>query len=406
MKTNIPSHLSDSELVSEVKRFARSEREATAQLVAHLAELDARRLYLGAGFSSLFTYCCEVLRLSEHEAYNRIEAARAARRFPLILDLLGEARLNLTTVRLLAPHLSDDNHEELLAAASGRSKREVEELLARRFPRPEVPSLIRKLPVVRPKPVPTPALTSVTDANALSLDAAGDAQALAPPAPSSAAQPTLLPPPVHRPVVTPIAPERYVIRFTADASTREKLRVAQDMLRHAVPNGDVGEIVDRALTALLEDLARKKYAATERPRASRGAAAGSRHVPARVKRAVWLRDGGRCAFLARDGRRCTERGFLEFHHVTPYGAGGQATLPNIQLRCKGHNAYEADLYYGPRGSVGSDVVHESGRPDPRLTMPATRSGASWSRTAGAATTEPARGCDSGGSAMNRPSRPL
>jgi hypothetical protein len=190
MKTKIPSHLSDPELVSEVKRFARDEREATGQLVAHLAELDARRLYLGAGFSSLFTYCCEVLRLSEHEAYNRIEAARAARRFPLILDLLGEGRLNLTTVRLLAPHLSKDNHGELLAAASGRSKRDVEELLARRFPRPEVPSLIRKLPVVKPTPLPTlvtPALTSVTEESAL---------------------PALLPPPVHRPVVTPIAPER------------------------------------------------------------------------------------------------------------------------------------------------------------------------------------------------------
>src|SRR5687768_15251450 len=95
---------------------------------------------------SLFTYCTEALRLSEHEAYNRIEAARAARRFPILLALLEEGRLNLTTVRLLGPHLTAENHQELVAAAAGKSKREVEELLARRFPQPAVASSVRRLP--------------------------------------------------------------------------------------------------------------------------------------------------------------------------------------------------------------------------------------------------------------------
>src|SRR3989454_11998100 len=114
MKINIPSQLSDDDLVVAVKPLARCEREATASLIAHLAELDARRLYLGAGFSSLFTYCCEVLHLSEPAAYNRIEAARAARMFPMILEMLGEGSLSLATVRLLASHLTAENHEELL----------------------------------------------------------------------------------------------------------------------------------------------------------------------------------------------------------------------------------------------------------------------------------------------------
>src|SRR5713101_1466444 len=111
-------------------------------------ELAVNRLalYLGAGFSSLFTYCCEVLHLSEPAAYNRIEAARAARRFPVILRMLGEGSLSLATVRLLASHLTDDNHQELLAAAKGKSKRQVEELLVGYFPKPEVPSSVRKLP--------------------------------------------------------------------------------------------------------------------------------------------------------------------------------------------------------------------------------------------------------------------
>src|SRR5713101_5280626 len=121
MKTKIPSHLTDAELVAELKRLVCCEREMTVALIVHLVEFDTRRLHLGAGFSSLYMYCREVLRLSEYESYNRIKAARAARRFPVILDKLGQAALSLTTVRLLAPHLTRDNYQDLIAWASGKS---------------------------------------------------------------------------------------------------------------------------------------------------------------------------------------------------------------------------------------------------------------------------------------------
>jgi len=152
MKIDIaaPSQLSDDDLLAQVESLARCERQATAGLVAHLAELDARRLYLGAGFSSLFTYCCEVLHLSEPSAYNRIEVARAARNFPAILPMLAEGLLSLATVRLIAAHLTVENQRELLAEAAGKSKRAVEEMLVRHFPRPEVPSYVRKLPAPKP----------------------------------------------------------------------------------------------------------------------------------------------------------------------------------------------------------------------------------------------------------------
>jgi hypothetical protein len=279
MKISIPSHLSDADLVAEVTSLAGREREATAQLIAYLAELDARRLYLPAGFSSLFTYCTEVLRLSEAEAYNRIEAARAARRFPVILDRLAEGSLNITTVRLLASDLTDHNHLELLDSASGKSKRSVEELLAQWFPQPDVASSVRKLPA--PSLVPAQPITA--------------------PAPTPPVHPA---PAAMRPFVAPLAPDRYQIRFTVSGETCEKLRLAQDMLRHTVPTGDPAEIFDRALTLLLEDLARKKFAKTDRPRAGRGVVAGSRDVAAKVRRAVWLHDNGRCAFVSKDGRRC------------------------------------------------------------------------------------------------------
>src|SRR5262249_48406618 len=152
--------------------------------------------------------------------------------------------------------------------------------------------------------------------------------------------------PTRRPLVAPLSQGRYEVRFTASAETREKLALARDLLRHAVPSGDLGEIIDRALTLLVEDLARQKVAATKRPRVSRGTRPGSRDIAAKVQRAVSLRDRGRCAYVSKEGRRCDARAFLEFHHLEPYGVGGEATVANIELRCKAHNQYEAELFYG------------------------------------------------------------
>ena len=353
MASSLPADLSDTELIAAVARLAHSERDATTRRIAHLAEFDLRKLHLGAGFSSLFAYCCEVLHLSENATGNRIAAARAARRFPIVLDMLACGSVNLTTVRLLAPHLTDTNHRDLLDAAANRRKSDVEELIAHRFPRPEIVSSVRRLPA--PRSVAAPSLTPApSDPVVLvSLVAPGPSPATGRAGHSAPPDPTLLPPspPARRALIAALAPGRYEIRFTASASTRDKLRRAQELLRHSIPSGEPAEIFDRALTALLQDLARKKFAALrQRSRESpvRPTAPSSRHVPAGVKRAVWLRDVGQCAFVAKSGRRCRERGFLEFHHLTPYGVGGEATRQNIELRCRSHNAYEAELFYGAR----------------------------------------------------------
>jgi len=106
-------------------------------------------------------------------------------------------------------------------------------------------------------------------------------------------------------------------------------------------------VFDRALSALIEDLTRKKFAATARPRPSRGQKEGSRNIPAAVRRAVVARDGGRCAFVSTDGRACGERRFVEFHHLVPHAVGGEPTVENIQLRCRAHNGHEVDVFFGP-----------------------------------------------------------
>jgi len=211
------SRLSDPDLVARLKSLTASERETTAQLVAHLAELDTRDIHLREGFPSLFVYCRDVLGLSEHEAYNRIDAARAARRFPVILDLLAEGAVHLTTVRLLAPHLTPDNYLGVLQSARGKRKGEVEEIVARLAPRPDVAPAVRKLP----KPAPPRVVTGEEACEEVATVAAPL------PIPSSAAPP--------RPAATPLSPDRYRIQFTIGTGTLEKLRLAKDLLRHAIP---------------------------------------------------------------------------------------------------------------------------------------------------------------------------
>jgi hypothetical protein len=361
------SHLSDIDVMAALQRVASTDRAAAVELIRYLGEFGARRLYLGASCASLFAYCTRVLHLSEHEAYHRIKAARAGRRFPRILDLLADGSLNLTTVKLVAPHLTAENHSQLLAAATHKTRREVEVLLARRFPEADRPSSVRRLPAPRGGDTPSgteppqarPAREAPTPAEALTSESAHPSELVRPVAVPATARPAIL---------RPVAEDRYRISFTASAATYEQLQIAKDLLSHAVPSGDTAEIIHRALTLLVNDLSRKKFAATSRPRPSRSSDADSRRIPAAVKRAVWARDGGACAFFAVDGRRCEERKHLEFHHVRPFAEGGKATIANIQLRCRPHNAHEAETFYaasragratrpGPSSDVGLRPGH-------------------------------------------------
>ena len=334
------SALSDEQLLSSVKSLACAERRVTAQLIAALVELDRRKLFLGQGYPSLFNYCTQVLHLSEHAAYGRIEAVRAVHRFPIVLDHLADGAVTLTTICLLAPLLTAENHETLLVTARHKSRREIEHLVATMRPKPDAPTMVRKLPAPRASnaggslPVNTPAPTQP------SPHAHGESDRCPSVAGSSPERPA-----ARAAAITPLAPARYKVQFTASREAYEKLGRAQSLLRHVIPNGDPSAIFERALDALLAELDRKKLAATSRPRSAKEPVPGSRHIPAAVRREVWRRDGARCAFVGSAGR-CPERGFLELHHVVPFANGGEATTANIELRCRAHNAYEAELSFG------------------------------------------------------------
>jgi 5-methylcytosine-specific restriction endonuclease McrA len=428
-----PAQLTDADLIAHVETLAHRERTATVDLIASLAEFDARSLYLGQGCSSLFIYCTEVLHLSEHAAYGRIAAARTARRFPLVLDLLRDGDITLTTVGLLGPHLRSENHVELLAAARHKSKREVELLVAAIRPQPAVEATIRRLPhativdalrraeayFTDPRTWEVGRADGVAGAGEVISAFAGNDRVQSHRGPSTASRGDTVSiaandravgressesgtqdaAPEHaasnggpyraagadpadsqtpggdrtmdpsarssngsRAFVVPESLERYRIQFTASQQTYDKLRRAQDLLRHVIPDGNPSEVLERALTLLVDHLERTRLAATKQPRqgpAKVPAPGRARRIPATVRRQVWARDGGRCAFVGARGR-CTARGFLEFHHVVPYAAGGAASVENIQLRCRAHNAYEARQYYGPeRAAARRDVRADS-----------------------------------------------
>lgn len=349
---NSPHDMSDDELVGSIAALTGRARDATAALVGHLAELEKRGLHHAMGFRSLYGYCRTVLHLSEHESYNRMEAAGVARRFPVVLEMLAEGLLHLTAVSLLGPHLEDENHLALLGGSIHKSKREVEVVLARWFPKVEAAPSIRKLPMPPLGVVASighaevaPPGQPLAGGESMDTPADGGGLALASRATATTSRTVVTPP--RRAEVAPVTADRYQVKFTATEAMIGRLRQAQELLSHSVPSGDMAEIFDQALIALLEKAARRKYAATLHPRGGRAPAPSSRGIPAAVEREVWGRDGGCCAFVSSGGRRCGERRFIEFHHVKPWAVGGAATTENIALRCRAHNAYEAAVYFDP-----------------------------------------------------------
>jgi hypothetical protein len=363
-------HLSISELVHEGRLTAKRERGETATLLAFIAEIDARGVYVPAGYSSLFTFCVREFELSEDAANRRIQAARAAGRFPFLFEALDDGRLNLTAIRLLAPHLTPENARDLVASASGRSMTDIQRLIAQRFPLEQAPKtkqIVRAIPS-RSVGVPVsrqvdPLFQGLNDSSAPSeaptgaANGAGHAPTVRVEA-SSDRSPQSSAPSVPRHPTFPVAPERYLVRFTVARSTHDKLRYAQMLASHSNPGGSIERIVDEALDLFIEHKEKQKFAKTDRPRPrersvssaastpAQNPAPNRRYIPAEVRRAVWKRDRGQCTFVSSDGRRCESRSFLEFDHIDPVARGGKATVERLRLRCRTHNQYEAEESFG------------------------------------------------------------
>lgn len=326
--------VSDRKLLGGLDDLVTKSRQNEADLLAYLAEVDRRELYLEQGCSSMFGYCTEVLHFSEATAFRRIAVARAARTVPLLLERIREGALHVAGAKLLAPTLTPENHVELLDLARHKSKRAIEKILADRAPRPDVPARIRQLPGRR-------AVQGVRVASEIAKPACEAPSHEATPSPVKSRLPT--------PAPSPLGGGRFRVQFTASQALCDRLREAQALLRHQLPDGDMAEIFERALTLLVQDAKRKRFAQTSdrrRSKAMRESGSASRHIPAKIKRAVCARDGGRCAFVGANGRRCGSRDFLEFHHRDPWARTRRHSIDRIELRCRGHNRYAAVQDYG------------------------------------------------------------
>ncbi len=408
------SKVADDELLRRLAELVGQSRRTEVELVAHIAEVEARRLYAREASPSMFVYCTEVLHLSEAEAYLRICAARASREHPVLLAMLGDGRLHLSGVARLAPHLTPANRDRVLARAAHRSKRQILELVAELQPRPDVPDRVTRLrgagggpslasagPASRDVP-PAPHPRAVRprhedagdgpgerlvpraeprDGNAqLRPDTVGCASAGTgrQSASGDAGAPSLAvgrvgardgAPPAG---IEPLAPGRYRVQFTAGRELHDKL----DRLRALLPLGamlDLASIIELAVTEKIESLEARRFGATRQGASDpavkvgsgaakacgsaierRGSArdvrpvapARSRYVPVSVRRAVRRRDGNRCTYEDDAGRRCSSRGHLEFHHLQPFGMGGEHSARNVRLVCHAHNAYLAEVDYG------------------------------------------------------------
>ena len=337
------SHFSHDALLHELKTLDRLDRKTTAVLLSRVAEVQERVLFLREGYPSMHAYCIEGLHWCEGTASRRIYAARAARRFPVLFDAIADGRLHVTAVVMLSKHLSSGNVDEVVAAATRKSKAEIEQLIADRFPQPDLPQVLQ---AIAPPPPTQPMAAPRSDQH--SPENADPAiPPSQPPAPEPAREHSLenAAPCAPRPVLKPLAPERFGFQCTLDRETYDLLQRARALMAHQVPAGEIAPVLKRGLELLVADLEKRKYAATDRPRAAKPAAS-ARHVPAAVKRAVAERDGGRCAFVSESGRRCEARGMLEFDHLEPAALGGEATAENVRLLCRAHNAYAAERAFG------------------------------------------------------------
>jgi len=352
--------------------------------------------------------------MSESMTAKRLWAARTARRYPVILQMVARGQLHLSAIAKLAKHLTEDNHRALLLRARHKSSRELDVLIAELAPRPDVPSRIRALPRSKgsTRSADSAGGSARKPADSCTLQRPGQTVAscrgVSTDVPDTADTVSVGSTRRPRGQVVPLAPRRYKIEVTVDQETHDKLRMLEDLLGHLTAGADPAVIVRRAIDRLFDETLKKKAAITDTARAGdrraddRGHRPGDRRtraIPAAIRREVWRRDGGRCTYVDRRGRRCRGTRCIEYHHEMPFGKGGQHVVGNIALRCRAHNQYQADLDFGlefMRAKRGSNSSHSARNVDSKIAKAGAASvGNSATRRLAASRNEAAHGAGLG-----------
>jgi hypothetical protein len=390
------AQLSDAELLASTRRLVGTSNKLFAALLLHLAEVEARGIHRTRACASLYTYCIYELRMSEDAAARRSSAARLVKAFPPLLGAIAAGELHLTGLLMLGPHLTLENHVEVLARAEYRTKKELTKLVRELHPLPHVPDLLeplgpepralreptweawvssvcppaRELPSgERPGDWANDSVPSVSEEHTSAAE--GDDGSATPRGDGSTAPAddgSTAPARCELPPIT--APQQYRMQFSTSEEHVRLVERAKALLARTAPGRSLGELHQQAMQLLVDRLEKEKFAVTERRQSAQpqrvptgsGQAADQhdirpeprpkaprrrgRHVPAAVKREVFVRDAGCCSYVDERGERCRETRYLELHHLQPFAHAGEHVAENLALRCAAHSALAAEEDFG------------------------------------------------------------
>ncbi len=343
--------LKNKELLEKFSVLVRQEKEATASVVAHLSEIDRRKLYALEGYSSLFNYVTQKYHYSEGGAYRRIQGAKVYQKFPQTLVLLNEGKVNLMTLSLIEPHLNEKNGKELIDRVLGKSKREVEEVLSElSFKQEKIQDSIRRLPLKKP----------MLEKTAQNFTFTGESENDQKEISQKEKEASLKMPLALSGTASFNAQEvrRVKIEFTAGEEVAKLIERAKELLRHKYPQGKLEDLVREAFELLLEKKdperkiqkqERKEILRPSRPQNDQNAKRpqndrqnNTRYIPQSLQREVFKRDEGRCSYVSPEGKHCGEKNFLELDHIHPWSLGGNSTSENLRLLCRTHNQWRSE----------------------------------------------------------------
>src|SRR6478752_5502204 len=356
------SHLSDGEVLAGTRRLVGASNQLFADLLAHLAEVEARGIHRAKACASLYTYCIYELRFSEDAAFRRASAARFVKAFPALFDAVASGELHLTGLLMLGAMIARRQVGEVLERAKHRTKKELAKLLREIDPLPDLPARITPLgpAAPEPKPVRNPTwaefVASFVPVRHLNpgerprdwIDEPTIAQAV-----ETANSQFTVSVPQLRPAPPITGPQRFGVQFTATQEYADLVERAQALLSHTSEGASVQQLQLRAMRLLVAELEKKKYGARKRPPTELSAETApvaspeaSRHIPLRIRRRVFERDNAQCTFVDESGTRCRELQRLEIHHLKPFARAGRHHADNLTLRCQAHNGLAAEQDFG------------------------------------------------------------
>mgnify|MGYP006284314227 CR=1 FL=1 len=324
-------------LLNELSTLNDRERKLKVRILFYLREIDRRRLHLELGFSSMFDFCTNYLRYSRSAACRRIRAARCMGRFPEIALMLQAGELSVSTAALASGIINPGNKREILNRLRCRSYREAEEELARFRPVRRSPERVRPVFTLKPVKRETGESTPDVGSGEKSVDAASGSKTSSDNKNQS-----------ERVEVE----KEFRLQFMVSEKTMKKINRAKSLLSTRYPRGINLELLfEELLDEYLDnnDPERKVINNNSQSNKSdRNHNTRTRHIPHKVKAQVYKRDGGRCSFVGRSGRRCNSTWNLQYDHIVPFGKGGDNSPENLRLLCARHNRLMAEREYGKK----------------------------------------------------------